>query len=47
MQFWDTLANVIGDLIVLAAAVTDLAAARANARNSRPRRRRGRPAQKR
>ena len=45
MQFWDTLANVIGNLIVLAAALTDLAAARANARKSLPRRR-SRPTKK-
>ena len=43
MQPWISLANMIGDLLVLAAAVTDLAAARARARRDRPRRRRGSP----
>jgi hypothetical protein len=46
MQPWISLANVIGDLLVLAAAVTDLAAARARAQRDRPRRRRGTPAVK-
>ena len=45
MQPWISLANMIGDLLVLAAAVTDLAAARA--RRDRPRRRRAVPPQKR
>lgn len=40
MQPWISLANVIGDLFVLAAAVTDLAAARARAHKDRPRHRR-------
>jgi hypothetical protein len=40
MHPWDTLADVIGDLIVLAAAVIDLVAAQARARRDRPRRRR-------
>jgi hypothetical protein len=47
MQPWISLANVIGDLLVLAAAVTDLAAARARARRGHPRRRRGTPPGKR
>jgi hypothetical protein len=41
MQPWISLANVIGELFVLAAAVTDLAAARARARRDRPKRCRG------
>ena len=36
MQPWISLANVIGDLLGLAAAVTDLAAARARARRGPP-----------
>jgi len=47
MQPWISLANMIGDLLVLAAAVTDLAAARVRARRDRPRRRRAVPPQKR
>jgi len=47
MQPWISLANVIGDLLVLAAAVTDLAAARARSPRGRPRRRRGTPSSKR
>jgi hypothetical protein len=44
MQTWISLVNDIGDLLALAAAVTDLAAARARSRrNHRPRRRRGTP----
>jgi hypothetical protein len=43
MQPWISLANVIGDLLVLTAAVTDLAAARARARKDRPRRHQGTP----
>jgi hypothetical protein len=43
MQPWISLADVIGDLLVLAAAVTDLAAARARARRDRHRRRRAAP----
>jgi hypothetical protein len=43
MQPWISLANVIGDLLVLAAAVTDLAAARARAHRDRPRYRRETP----
>ncbi len=39
MQSWISIAAVIGDLLTLAAAVTDLAAARARAHKSRPRRR--------
>jgi hypothetical protein len=46
MQPWISLANVIGDLLVLAAAVTDLAAARARARTNRPRRPRNSPTAK-
>jgi hypothetical protein len=46
MQPWISLANVIGDLLVLAAAVTDLAAARARARTNRPRRPRNSPTTK-
>jgi hypothetical protein len=44
MQPWISLANVIGDLLVLAAAAIDLAAARA--RRDRPRHRQGNPAKK-
>ncbi len=47
MQPWISLANMIGDLLVLAAAVTDLAAARARARQDRPRRRQAVPPRKR
>ena len=47
MQPWISLANIIGDLLVLAAAVTDLAAARIRARKERPRRRRAISPQKR
>jgi hypothetical protein len=47
MQPWISLANVIGDLLVLAAALTDLAAARARARTDRPRRRLSTPPRKR
>jgi hypothetical protein len=46
MQSWISLANVIGDLLVLAAAVTDLAAARARARADRPWRPRNSPTKK-
>lgn len=41
MQPWISLANVIGGLLVMAAAVTDLAAARARARKDRRRRYQG------
>ena len=49
MQSWITLTTVIGDLLVLAAAVIDLAAARARPRPGTSCRRRGqgRPAVKR
>jgi hypothetical protein len=47
MQPWISLANMIGDLLVLAAAVTDLVAARARARRDHPRHRRGTPPRKR
>ena len=43
MQSWISIATVIGDLLTLAAAVTDLAAARAQARRNRSRRRRDHP----
>jgi hypothetical protein len=47
MQPWISLANMIGDLLVLAAAVTDLAAARTRAHGDCPRRRRAVPPGKR
>lgn len=39
MQPWISIVTVIGDLLTLAAAVTDLAATRARTHKSRPRRR--------
>ena len=39
MQPWISIVTAIGDLLTLAAAVTDLAAARARARRTRPRHR--------
>lgn len=41
MQSWISIVTTISDLLTLAAAVTDLAAARAQARKSRRLRRRG------
>ena len=46
MQFWISIVTAIGDLLTLAAAVTDLAAARARARKHRRPRRPGGPAPK-